>query len=164
MKLQSFKCHKIVKAAAILYITSYTDNVFVTLESEPETQHPLDPKLIHRYLPVKGDYLVQYEDGYLSFSPKHAFEAGYSTIPETMNFGEALHELKAGRKVARKGWNGKGIFIELQTPNDNIKMIGSYIFINSLGVKTENEAAVKTIVPWLPSQTDMLADDWEDVG
>ena len=36
-----------------------------------------------------------------------------------MDFGKALHELKCGRQVAREGWNGKGIFIELQRPNEN---------------------------------------------
>ena len=81
-----------------------------------------------------------------------------------MNFGEALHELKAGRKVAREGWNGKGIFIELQCPDDNSKMTSPYIFINTTGLQTDNEAAPKSLVPWLASQTDMLADDWCDVG
>ena len=36
-----------------------------------------------------------------------------------MNFGEALEKLKQGKKVCRKGWNGKGIFIELQVPDVN---------------------------------------------
>ena len=81
-----------------------------------------------------------------------------------MNFGEALHELKAGRKVAREGWNGKGIFIELQTPDENSKMTSHYIFIDTTGLQTDNEAAPKSRVPWLASQTDMLAEDWLDVG
>ncbi len=81
-----------------------------------------------------------------------------------MNFGDALHELKAGRRVAREGWNGRGIFIELQTPDENSKMTSPYIFINTTGLQTENTAAPKSLVPWLASQTDMLADDWVDVG
>ena len=81
-----------------------------------------------------------------------------------LNFGEALHELKAGRKVAREGWNGKGIFIELQVPDENSKMTSPYIFINTTGLQTENEAAPKSLVPWMSSQTDMLADDWFDIG
>lgn len=81
-----------------------------------------------------------------------------------MNFGEALHELKAGRRVAREGWNGKGIFIELQTPDENSKMTSPYIFIDTTGLQTNNEAAPKSLVPWLASQTDMLAEDWLDVG
>lgn len=82
----------------------------------------------------------------------------------SMNFGNALLALKCGRKVARHGWNGKGIFIKLQTPDENSKMTSPYIFIDTTGLQTENEAAPKSLVPWLASQTDMLADDWVDVG
>ena len=77
-----------------------------------------------------------------------------------MDFGEALNELKTGGKVARKGWNGKGIFIELQTPDENSKMTSPYIYIDTTGLQTDNEAAPKSLVPWLASQTDMLAEDW----
>ena len=81
-----------------------------------------------------------------------------------MNFGEAIHELKCGRKVARKGWNGRGIFIELQDPDSNSKMTSPYIFIDTTGLQSDNEDAPRSLVPWLASQTDMLADDWVDVG
>jgi hypothetical protein len=81
-----------------------------------------------------------------------------------MDFGKALHELKCGRQVAREGWNGKGIFIELQRPDENSKMTSPYIFIDTTGLQTDNKAAPKSRVPWLASQTDMLADDWLDVG
>lgn len=77
-----------------------------------------------------------------------------------MNFGEAIHELKIGRRVVRKGWNGRGIFIELQVPDENSKMTSPYIFINTTGLQTDNEEAPKSLVPWLASQTDMLAEDW----
>jgi len=77
-----------------------------------------------------------------------------------MNFGQTIEALKNGNKVARKGWNGKGIFIELQVPDANSKMTSPYIFIDTTGLQTDNEAAPKSLVPWLASQTDMLADDW----
>ena len=81
-----------------------------------------------------------------------------------MDFGEALHELKAGRRVAREGWNGRGIFIELQTPDEHSKMTHPYIFIDTTGLDSTNDAAPKNLVPWMASQTDMLANDWVDVG
>jgi len=81
-----------------------------------------------------------------------------------MDFGEALHELQCGRKVAREGWNGKGIFIGLQVSDVNSKMTSPYTFIDTTGLQTDNEAAPKSLVPWLPSMTDMLAQDWVDVG
>lgn len=76
------------------------------------------------------------------------------------NFGQAIIHLKEGKKVRRSGWNGKGIFIELQVPDENSKMTHPYIFIDTTGLQTDNEDAPKDRVPWLASQTDMLSDDW----
>lgn len=78
----------------------------------------------------------------------------------TFNFGEALKYLKRGLKVCRKGWNGKGIFIELQRPDEYSKMTHPYIYIDTTGLQTNNLYAPKDRVPWLASQTDMLAEDW----
>lgn len=78
-----------------------------------------------------------------------------------MDFGQALWNLKNGNKVRRKGWNGKGIFIELQKPDKYSKMTHPYIFIDSTGLQTDNINAPKNRVPWFASQTDMLSDDWE---
>lgn len=80
-----------------------------------------------------------------------------------MNFGKALEVLKGGQKVARAGWNGKGIFIELQRPDEFSKMTHPYIFIDTTGLHTNNPHAPKNRVPWIASQTDMLAEDWEIV-
>jgi len=76
------------------------------------------------------------------------------------NFGRALELLKEGKKVCREGWNGRGIFIELQRPDEKSKMSHPYIFIDTTGLKTDNKHAPKNRVPWLASQTDMLAEDW----
>ena len=77
-----------------------------------------------------------------------------------VDFGSAIYALKQGKKVARLGWNGKGIFIELQRPDESSKMTHPYIFIDTTGLQTDNPAAPKSRVPWLASQTDMLAEDW----
>ncbi len=79
------------------------------------------------------------------------------------DFGWALHCLKQSKAVARKGWNGKGIYIKLQTPDVNSKMTLPYIYIVTNGLVTDNPNAPKGTVPWLASQTDMLAEDWEVV-
>lgn len=81
-----------------------------------------------------------------------------------MNFGQALTELKNGNRVKRKGWNGDGIFLALQVPDKNSKMTQPYIYIDTLGLKTNNPNAPKGRVPWLASQTDMLTEDWEVVN
>lgn len=66
-------------------------------------------------------------------------------------FSEALQYLKIGRKVARQGWNGKGMWLALQTPTEESKMTAPYIYMKCADGK---------LCPWLASQTDMLADDW----
>ena len=85
-------------------------------------------------------------------------------MSEAMDFGEAIRALKAGKKVARKGWNGKGIYVELQVPDENSKMTLPYVCIVTNGLITDNKYAPKGIVPWLASQTDMLSEDWVIVG
>lgn len=102
--------------------------------------------------------------GYISWLPKEHFDNVYCNIHEGISFGHALKLLKEGHKVSRKAWNGKGIFIELQVPDVNSKMPILYIFIDTTGLQTENEEAPKSRVPWLASQTDILAEDWVDVG
>lgn len=74
-----------------------------------------------------------------------------------MNFGEALEALKDGDPVARDGWNGKGLWLELQTPDEHSKMTLPYIYINYPS-NAKNTPNAK--VPWLASQTDVLAEDW----
>lgn len=77
------------------------------------------------------------------------------------DFGWALQQLRNGEKVQRSGWNGKGIFIELQRPDAHSKMTSPYIFIDTTGLQSDNPNAPRSRVPWLASQTDMLAEDWQ---
>jgi hypothetical protein len=103
-------------------------------------------------------YTVQYEDGYVSWSPKDVFEKAYRPAV-AMSFGMALEALKMGLRVARVGWNGKGIFLELFTPSGLGLLMSQGERISELpwiGMKT----ADNKFVPWLASQTDMLSDDW----
>ena len=78
-----------------------------------------------------------------------------------MNFGQALEELKKGEKVARKGWNGKGMWLKFVAYlPDNVETIpNDYTCLPWIGMKT----ADNKFVPWLASQTDVLAEDWEVV-
>lgn len=72
-----------------------------------------------------------------------------------MNFSYALNYVKQGKRVRREGWNGKGMWIEIQYPTAYSKMTLPYIYMYT---------ADKNLVPWLASQTDLLAEDWEQVG
>lgn len=78
-----------------------------------------------------------------------------------MNFGQALEVLKAGGKVARTGWNGKGMWVLLQRPDAHSKMTLPYLYLN-YPVDAANTPGAR--VPWLASQTDLLAEDWETLA
>lgn len=96
-----------------------------------------------------------------------------------MNFGLAIEALKAGKKVAREGWNGKGMFIYLnlgsvafgaddEVTDDHlidgisIKLFeagdtGTVTRLPNINMKT---ATGSTLTGWLASQADILSDDW----
>ena len=88
---------------------------------------------------------------------------------EQFDFAVALCDLKLGRKVARAGWNGKGMFIFL-VPGSTFKvnrppLLG--IYPEGTEIKYHAHVDMKTadgqVVPWLASQTDLLANDWSVV-
>lgn len=69
-----------------------------------------------------------------------------------MRIGWAVKEMQKGARVRRAGWNGKGMWLELQRPDAQSRMTLPYVFIST---------AQGDLVPWLCSQTDLLATDWE---
>ena len=71
-----------------------------------------------------------------------------------MDFGHALDALRAGRCVTRDGWNGVGQHIALQVPDEHSKMRKPYLYISPVDGE---------FVPWLASQTDLLAEDWREI-
>ena len=91
---------------------------------------------------------------------------------DTYSFGDAINFLKAGKKVARNGWNGKGMFLVLcpgsEVPADHMRVKPVKKFYQQEGRVSviiaphiDLKAADGTYVTgWLASQTDMLADDW----
>lgn len=67
------------------------------------------------------------------------------------DFGSALAALKVGERVARDGWNGRGMYVEMQKPDENSKMRRPYLYMSPVD---------GDLVPWVASQSDLLADDW----
>lgn len=89
--------------------------------------------------------------------------------PNNFSFSVALERLKNGERVARAGWNGKGMFIFLvqgstfqvnRAPLNQFYPEGTTVNYHA---HVDMKTADGTIVPWLCSQTDMLAEDWEIV-
>lgn len=97
------------------------------------------------------------------------------TRAKNMNFGEALEALKNGKRIAREGWNGKGMFLFLLPASNGIPTaaihdpalravveseVGADTF-DALGSIRMFTADKKVLTGWLASQTDMLSEDWE---
>lgn len=127
-------------------------------------------------------YLVEYTEGgepntaefsgYVSWTPKPQFDAAYRET-SGLSFGLALETLKKGKRVARAGWNGKGMWLALSCsgthevaaanfwapPNREYAEFngGTATVLPSITMKT---ATGEILMGWLASQTDMLADDW----
>jgi len=82
-----------------------------------------------------------------------------------MDFGDVIRKMKEddSRRFMRRGWNGKGIYIQLQNPDEGSMNTLPYIFMVTNHLISDNPDAPRGRVPWLASQTDMLADDWEMV-
>lgn len=103
--------------------------------------------------------------GYISWSPAHVFEQAYQQSG-SMSFGHALEAVKSSKRVARAGWNGKGMFIFLVNGSTFTVNREPLLSIMGEGAQVNYHAHVdmKTadgqVVPWLCSQTDMLANDW----
>lgn len=112
--------------------------------------------------PADEGYIVEYSDGYVSWSPKNMFEEAYREC-DAMPFGLAVEAMKKGKKVARKGWNGKNQYIELATGISYKSTSGEVINCDHNSIGNEAIAFVGTSgvqMGWLASQADMLADDW----
>ncbi len=74
------------------------------------------------------------------------------------SFSFALQHLKDGGRVARSGWNGKGMWLQMQRPDEYSKMTLPYIYIEYPAGSAPYPHGSR--VPWLASQTDLLSDDW----
>ena len=123
-------------------------------------------------------YLVEYNDGYKSWSPKSMFEKAYREVG-SVNFGGAIYLLKAGLAVRRKDWNGKGLFIVKQVPShitgdiipgmQSLPQSAKDILMSRENPHIDYANQMLIINPdgradsWVPSVSDVFAEDWEVV-
>jgi hypothetical protein len=149
------------------------------VSAEPMTEHEAgEANLVRCYNPnEKGrdGYRVVCEEGYESWSPKERFEKAYRET-DGLTFGNAIEALKIGKRVARKGWNGKGMFLWLKPAAEiksewiqdpKLKEIanengGTISGLGTVCMFTHDSTGRKAILTgWLASQSDMLLEDWE---
>ncbi|WP_298113770.1 DUF2829 domain-containing protein [uncultured Bacteroides sp.] len=127
----------------------------------------------------KPGYHVKYADGYESWYPAEPFEAAYRDISGGMDFGDAVTLLKAGSALRRKGWNGKGLFVVKQVPAhiegdvipkmQSLPQYAKELILKGKGfidytsqclIYNENTGRADS---WVPSISDVFAEDWEIV-
>lgn len=118
-----------------------------------------------------GDgYLVEYDGGYQSWSPKDVFEDAYRPT-SGMPFGLAIEAMKKGAKVARAGWNGKGMWLIMVPGTKAVNFTEGSPYMKAglthgeilphIDMYTVNSEGRRAMLPgWVASQTDMLSDDW----
>lgn len=138
----------------------------------------LKDEVIPKSMNREDGYKVVYEGGYESWYPKDVFEKAYREVG-VINFGGAIHCLKAGLAVRRKGWNGNGLFV--------IKQVPSHITADIIPNMQSLPQSAKDIImarkephidytnqmliintdgradSWVPSPSDVFAEDWEVV-
>lgn len=117
----------------------------------PENENPHDE-----------GFLIRYSDGYITWSPKKQFDESYHEY-ENMTFGLAIEALKLGKRVARKGWNGKNQYCELASKISYVNAGNNIINCQHDAIGNRAIAFVGTSgvqMGWLASQSDMLAEDW----
>lgn len=157
MKMQTYIGTKIIEAVPAI---RKGGNVYELTQPIPKS---MDPE--------EEGYKVRYQDGYESFSPKAVFEEAYRPI-DGMNFGLAIEAAKQGKKITRRGWNGKGMWVIYRSgypdgipcnkntadavgiPEGTLFKVRPYL---------QMKCADDTFQMWLASQSDILAEDWEIV-
>lgn len=96
-------------------------------------------------------YRVEYEDGYISWSPKDVFEKAYRKNGE-LTFGQALDEVKQGRGMRLTQWK-EDVVIRAQFPDEHSKMTAPYLYVESRFGR----------VPWKETMIELFAENWEIV-
>jgi len=158
--MKTFIGTKIIKATPMNRLTYYMRRGWMALPDDPEGE----------------GYLVEYTDGgkpnhpdfagYISWSPKDVFENAYQEI-KGMSFGVAVDAMKLGERVTREGWNGKDMFVYYVPAASYPSQRGAAeaIWGKDTLVPYQAYLALKTsdgtVSTWVPSISDVLADDWE---
>lgn len=152
--------------------------------AEPMTLTKAQKVLGREFKPAtleEDGYLVEYKDGYRSWSPRSVFEGDYEDFYEmtSINFGGAIQALKIGLAVRRKGWNGKGLFVIKQVPShitgdiipnmQSLPQSAKNILMSRENPHIDYTNQMLIINPdgradsWVPSSSDIFANDWEVV-
>lgn len=151
------------------------------VKAEPMTMTEAQKVLGRELKPAtveEDGFLVEYKDGYKSWSPASVFNEAYHRFGK-MFLGEAVEALKSGLAVRREGWNGKGMFVVKQVPShitgdiipkmQSLPQSAKDILMSRENPHIDYTNQMLIIHPdgradsWVPSSSDVFAEDWEIV-
>jgi hypothetical protein len=171
-----------VTANVILGINPITEGVMLALDDT--RQYFAGHEMLARYTPTIGDYLVTQDDGYQYVNPKAVFERKYAAITPAdsanpppvsgleMCFSGALLHLKGGARIARAGWNGKGMWVAMGSAHPGLPAVSFWNeHARQHAVDQGGTCPVQAYIlmktaqgdiqmGWAPTMSDVLAEDW----
>ena len=167
---------KIVGIPPMPEVENKLNVVYLDLDGTHHYEMELSDGFMKKHEPEVGGYIVRYEDGYTEAREKADCDEAEPTMG--LDFGRAIRALKAGKRVARAGWNGKGMFLWLlpagQVPKSAIHDPALRAVIDehtegdtfnalpSIRMWTRDSTGRWGVLTgWLASQTDMLSEDWQ---
>lgn len=152
-------------------------------ENKIPVQYDLSIKTLEGIMQASiGDYIIKGINGEFYACKPEIFEKTYEKVDNSsmMNFGNAIEALKQGDAIRRRGWNGKGLFVVKQVPtrieSDIIPKMQSLpqsakdLILSGKGfidytsqclIYNENTCRADS---WVPSISDVFAEDWEIVN
>lgn len=149
---------KIIEAAPAWRITAMDGRMFIQRKDDASDYAGV----------VEDGYVLVYEDGYESWSPKRVFEEAYRQTTG-MSFGLAIEAAKKGKRIARLGWNGQNMSVAYQKGYPQGIPCNANT-ANAWGMEEgelfrcrpylQMRCADGTFQMWVASQTDILEDDW----
>ena len=166
--MKTYICTKMIHAVPTKMVNGCPWPDGLPLPKAPEIQEHYDDcccAIKPRELAIEDGYMytTSSEDKYPQFMSKAEFEAMCRSA-EDMTFGDALEAMKQGKRVARKGWNGKDMYVFLAHEPDFVTDADISAFDQQeveVGDMLVMKTAQNTFQPgWLASQADMLAEDW----
>lgn len=163
--MKTYICTKMIHAVPIKMVNGIPWPDGLPLPQVPETLERVDCCCAIPEMKIEDGYMytTSTDDKYPQYMSAADFEAMCRTT-ESMAFGDALEAMKHGERVARKGWNGKDMYIFLACEPDFVTDADISAFDQrevEVGDMLVMKTAQNTLQPgWLASQADMLAEDW----
>lgn len=163
--MKNYICTKVIQAVPVKMVNGCFWPEDLPLPEIPEPVQTENEGCIKYGTRVEEGYMFteSRDDQFARFMSAAEFEQNCRPV-DSMTFGDALEAVKRGQRIARKGWNGKAMYVFLAYEADFVTDADIYAY-DQLEVEVGDMLVMKTAQDtfqpgWLASQADMLAEDW----